>query len=105
MNELPLPTTPEEFIAIVERRKTYWQDRVDAAVPGKTTRKRLVNLTSELLNLLDRLDVQAISTAEDRAFLRASKENHYAENLPLQGTLEEAFKEAWEAQERGRAVA
>jgi hypothetical protein len=75
MNELPLPTTPEEFIAIVERRKTYWQDQVDAADPGKTTRRQLVNLTSELLNLLDRLEVQAISTAEDRAFprpLRAS---------------------------------
>ena len=105
MNEtLPLPATPAEFVAIVKKRKIYWQNRMDNADPGKTTRKRLVNLTSDLLDLLDRLEVQAISTSEDRAFLRMSKENHYAENMPLQGGLEATFKEAWEAQERGEPL-
>ncbi|WP_407542996.1 hypothetical protein Q0M94_25305 (plasmid) [Deinococcus radiomollis] len=102
--EFPLPTTPDEFIAFVRERKTFWQGQIDNADPDKTTRKRLVNLTSELLDLLDRLEVQAISTPEARSFLRASKENHYAENLPLQGALEATFSKAWEAQERGEPL-
>ncbi len=104
MNDTLLPATPDEFIVCVKERQLYWQERIDNADPGRTTRKRLVNLTSDLLNLLDRLEVQAISTHEDRAFLRASKENHYTENLPLQGELEETFSEAWEAQERGEPL-
>jgi hypothetical protein len=104
MNELPLPTTPKEFVGFVKERQVYWQSRIDNTDPGSTTRRRLVNLTSDLLDMLDRLDVQAISTAEDRAFLRASEENHYAQNVPLQGALEETFARAWEAQERGEPL-
>jgi hypothetical protein len=104
MNETPLPTTPNAFVAFVMGRQAYWQARIDRADPGSTTRRRLVNLTSDLLDLLDCLDVQALSTPEDRAFLRASEENHYAQNLPLQGALEATFARAWDAQARGELL-
>ena len=105
MNEEPaLPTTPEALVAFVKERQAYWQERISHTDPAKGTRKRLVNFTSDVLDLLDRLEVQAISTKEDRTFFRASRENHYAESLPLQGALEETFSRAWKAQEGGEPL-
>ena len=105
MNEEPaLPTTPEALVAFVKERQAHWQEQTSTTDPNTSTRRCLVNFTSDILDLLDRLEVQAISTKEDRAFYRASRENHYAENLPLQGGLEETFSQAWEAQERGEPL-
>ena len=64
----------------------------------------MINLISDVLDLLDRMEVQAISTPADRAFFRASGDNHYAENLPLQGELEATFTRVIDAETRGEAV-
>ena len=99
-----LPTTPEALVAFVKDRQERWQARINPGDPAHSTRRLLVNLVSDVLNLLDRMEVQAISIPEDRAFYRSGGDNHYAENLPLQGELEATFARVWDAQERGEPV-
>jgi len=99
-----LPTTQGALIGLMNERRNYWQARIVQGDPAQSTRKRLVNLTSDLLDVLDRLEVQAISTPESRAYYRSGGDNHYAENVPLQGALETTFARAWESQERGEPL-
>ena len=99
-----LPTTPEALVAFVKDRQKRWQARINPGDPAHSIRRLLVNLVGDVLDLLDRLEVQAISTPEDRAFYRSGGENHYAENVPLQGELKVTFTRVWEAQERGEPL-
>jgi len=99
-----LPTTQDALISLMNERRNYWQARIVQGDPAQSTRRRLVNLTSDLLDVLDRLEVQAISTPESRAYYRSGGDNHYAENVPLQGALETTFARAWETQERGEPL-
>jgi len=103
--DLPdLPTTPDALIGLMRERQAYWQARIVQGDPNQSTRKRLVNLVSDLLDLLDRLDVQAVSTPESRAYYRSGGDNHYAEDVALQGALESTFTRAWNAQERSEPM-
>ena len=52
--DLPeLPTTPDAFLLFVKERQDYWKARIDQTDPHGSTRRRMVNLLSDVLDLRD----------------------------------------------------